>query len=185
MLHVHRNWVGAPAPFGSGYTFAIADTVTTAAAGAAPAAVADEGCEEFLVDPEVFAAMARAHHLYPVAADASDNYFAVRPAQAAGAAAAAADGHVTHVRDHLEAAGHPAFRYFRPDLVHAVPPQAEAAEMDRVSRLNAAFVFRKVVPPRPKAPAAAAATVAAPAAGEPPSRRQRVDAGPDLDSLIA
>jgi len=133
LLRVRRTWAGDHTSyntFGSGYTFALGDTITNADVSSGE--VVDDGAEEYLVFFGAFAGLAAKHGLFP------DMSFPWDPEIGAHSAGG---GGLSGGLDPAPAGGkHHAFRMFRPRYSDAIP---HAAELTKASKLYAAFVFQK------------------------------------------
>eukprot|EP00041_Stephanoeca_diplocostata_P035155 m.1229007 g.1229007 ORF g.1229007 m.1229007 type:complete len:697 (-) comp24649_c0_seq23:2323-4413(-) len=135
ILHLRRTWPGdfrgfEKNVFGSGYTFAIVNTVTNTDLQSEELG---EGCEEFLVFFSAFTQLAAEHGLFPDSAvpwhqmvDRRTREPLLEPEPAEGK--------------------HEAFRMLRPQYP---PDNPDAPELSKVSALYAAFVFRKGPPAPP------------------------------------
>eukprot|EP00051_Salpingoeca_urceolata_P017546 m.240098 g.240098 ORF g.240098 m.240098 type:complete len:407 (-) comp18986_c1_seq1:2260-3480(-) len=124
LLHIRRKWPGHFDDFkavGSGYTFAILETVTNSQVDAEDIG---EGCEEYVVFFGVFTEAAAQHHLFP---SMSFDWSLINRKQPC-LEQQPADGK------------HHAFRYLAP---HYDSKNPDSAELEKITRLNAAFVFKK------------------------------------------
>ena len=132
LVRIRQTWPGdfkAYKPFGSGYTFALGDSITNANVSAET--VVDDGAEEYLTFFGTYTQVAARHGLVP------DPHFEWDPAIAGGSTHGRPNGGLAE-----RPAGdkHKAFRMFAPRYDAALP---QGEELTKVSRLYAAFAFIK------------------------------------------
>lgn len=128
LLAISRTWPGKFekfTSFGSGYKFALVKTVTN---DSFTADEAGEGCEEYLVFMGAFTQIAELFHLYPDPAQSWNFYTRKNRGEEAFFKPGPVDGK------------HRAFRTFNPRYD---PKNPDSEELGKISRLNAAFVFKK------------------------------------------
>lgn len=139
LLRVRRTWPGpfnSFGSFGAGYTFAIASTVTNVNKDSDDL---EDGCEEFLVFFNAFTEMAAEVGLFPPRGLDWQREF----------------GQLFDRRPPASSQGKPyeAFRLFNPRYD---PSNPDSAELEKISRVYAGFVFRKdtsrtkPAPPQPR-----------------------------------
>lgn len=114
LLRIVRTWSEPAAVFGAGYTFSLAQTVTEGHE-------VRDGCMEFLVDFSVFTALCAEYHLFPIPDLAWPR------------------GAVPLFQRPDQAHRNSPFRHFEPHF----PEGPDRSELERASRLFAAFIFRK------------------------------------------